>query len=306
MQLIRRFEITCNELYMQGKIPSTLHLCTGQEAVPTGVSFHLRASDYVFGTHRPHGHALAKGVRAEHILAELYGKATGSCKGKGGSMHVGDMAVSMPPAIAIVGGNVPLAAGTALAQKMRRLDDVTVCYFGEGAANEGAWHEAVNAAALWSLPVIFVCENNLYAASTPFETAFRVRHVADRADAYGMPSEIVDGNAVLDVVAAAGRAVARARAGEGPTMLECLTYRQAGHSRSDPRTYRTKEEEAEWAERDPIARFTALLLADGRVTQGDIDAASAAVEDEIAAAIAFAESSPEPDPADALTDVFKD
>jgi pyruvate dehydrogenase E1 component alpha subunit len=306
MYLLRRFEETVNELYMLGKIPSTLHLYIGQEAVAVGVSAHLRKDDYVLSTHRPHGHALAKGVSPDAIMAELYGKATGTCKGKGGSMHVGDMEVGMPPAIAIVGGNAPIAAGAALAFKLQSSDRVSVCYFGDGATNEGAWHEALNAAAIWDLPVVFVCENNLYAASTPFNLAFRIENVAQRAGAYGIPAAVVDGNDVLAVYQAAGEAVARARAGEGPTLVECMTYRLCGHSRSDPRTYRSNEEEEHWQSKDPLPRFRSRLGNEGGVSEAEILEVEDAVEEALKESISFAESSPEPDPADLYTDVFKE
>lgn len=304
--LIRRFEETANELYMQGKVPSTLHLYIGQEAVAVGVSAHLRKDDYVLSTHRPHGHALAKGVSPNAIMAELFGKVTGTCKGKGGSMHVGDMSVGVLPAIAIVGGNAPIAAGAALAFKLQESDRVSVCYFGDGATNEGAWHEALNAAAIWDLPVVFVCENNLYAASTPFNLAFRIENVAQRAQAYGIPAVVVDGNDLLAVYRAAGEAVARARSGEGPTLIECMTYRLCGHSRSDPRTYRTKEEEEAWQARDPLPTFRSYLLTEGGLAEAQIVEVERVVEDALKAAIDFAEASPEPDPADLYTHVFKE
>jgi pyruvate dehydrogenase E1 component alpha subunit len=304
--LIRRFEETANELYMQGKIPSTLHLYIGQEAVAVGVSAHLRQDDYVLSTHRPHGHALAKGVSANAIMAELFGKGTGACKGKGGSMHIGDMNVGMLPAIAIVGGNAPIAAGAALAFKLQESGRVSVCYFGDGAANEGAWHEALNAAAIWDLPVIYVCENNLYAASTPFNLAFRIENVAQRAQAYGIPAMLVDGNDLMAVYRAAQEAVARARQGGGPSLIECMTYRLCGHSRSDPRTYRKKEEEDEWQARDPLPRFRSYLLSEWAITEEQLLEVELAVEESLKAAIAFAEASPEPDPVDLYTDVFKE
>lgn len=304
--LIRRFEERVNELYLQGRIPSTLHLYIGQEAIAVGVCAHLTDSDYILSTHRPHGHAIAKGVSINAIMAELFGKSGGCCKGKGGSMHVGDINVGMFPAIAIVGGNVPIAAGAALAQKMQKTDDVTVCFSGDGAANEGAWHEALNAAAIYELPAVFVTENNLYAASTPFNLAFKVENVADRACAYGMPGVVVDGNDMLAVHEAAGEAIARARRGEGPTLLECKTYRQCGHSRSDARGYRSKEEEQEWLEKDPIPRFREHLVGELGKDQAEFEAIDDRVEKEIDKAIAFAEASPEPEPAETYTDVFKE
>jgi TPP-dependent pyruvate/acetoin dehydrogenase alpha subunit len=214
MLIIRRFEERCNYLFMQGRIPSTLHLYIGQEAVATGVCAHLCPDDYALSTHRPHGHAIAKGVAPRAIMAELFAKSTGCCKAKGGSMHVGDINVGMVPAIAIVGGNIPIAAGLGLAAKRLGTDRVAVCFFGDGAANEGAFHEGLNMAAIWDLPVVYVCENNLYAASTPVSTTFKIENVADRAAAYGMPGVVVDGNDVEAVYQVAGEAIGRARRGE--------------------------------------------------------------------------------------------
>jgi pyruvate dehydrogenase E1 component alpha subunit len=306
MFLIRRFEERVNELYMEGRIPSTLHLYIGQEAVATGVCSALNQDDYVFSTHRPHGHALAKGVAPRAIMAELFAKSTGCCKAKGGSMHVGDVSVGMFPAIAIVGANVPIAAGVALACKMQKNGRVAVSFFGDGAANEGAWHEGLNVASIWKLPVVFVCENNLYAASTPFSLAFRIENVADRAAAYNMPGVVVDGNDVLAVHEVARAAIERARQGGGPTLIECKTYRLCGHSRSDPRTYRSREEEAAWRERDPIPNFHKWLLAQPICSSAELDEVEKDVEETIAEAIAFAEASPAPQPADLYADVFKE
>jgi pyruvate dehydrogenase E1 component alpha subunit len=304
MLTIRRFEERCNQLYLQGRIPSTLHLYIGQEAVAAGVCAHLRSDDYLFSTHRPHGHALAKGVSPRAIMAELYGKRTGCCRGKGGSMHVGDVSVGMFPAVAIVGGNAPLAAGTALAARRLTEDRVTVCFMGDGAMNEGAVHEAMNMAALWDLPVVYVCENNLYAASTPLAAAFKNEDLAGRAAAYGMPGVVVDGNDVTAVHQAAGEAIARARRREGPTFIEAQTYRQCGHSRSDPRTYRSRDEEVVWEARDPISNLAARLEELGVATAESL----AAIEREVTAlvddAIVFAEESPLPEPAEALDHVF--
>jgi len=306
MLTIRRFEERCNYLYMQGRIPSTLHLYIGQEAVATGVCAHLLPSDYISSTHRPHGHAIAKGVTLRSIMAELFAKRTGCCKGKGGSMHVGDMAVGMFPAIAIVGGGIPVATGAALACKRLATGGVSVAFFGEGATNEGAFHEALNMAAIWQLPAVFVCENNLYAASTPVSVAFRTDSVVGRAAAYGLPGEVADGNDVLAVHEAAGRAIERARSGGGPTLLECMTYRQCGHSRSDPRAYRTKAEEEEWAGRDPIKRMGEQLLAQGLATQSVLDQVEKDVTAAVDDAVAFAEASPAPEPEEALQHVFWD
>src|SRR5712692_1033015 len=300
MLLIRRFEERCNALFLQGKIPSTLHLAIGQEATAVGVCSALRPDDFVFGTHRPHGQALAKGVRPYAIMAELFAKVGGCCKAKGGSMHVGDVSVGMFPAIAIVGANAPIATGAALSAKMRGSGQVAICVFGEGGANEGAVHEAMNMAAIWRLPVLFVCENNLYGASTPVSQVVAVPNIADRAAAYGMPGIVVDGNDVLAVERTAQEAVERARRGEGPTLIECKTYRLCGHSRSDACNYRTREEEAEWREKDPLLRLRRKLCE--TVPGTSCDDAIAHIEGEVSAviddAVAFAESSPSPLPED--------
>ena len=304
MLTIRRFEERCNQLYMQGRIPSTLHLYIGQEAVAVGICAHLRPDDHLFSTHRPHGHALAKGVSPRAIMAELFGKRTGCCQGKGGSMHVGDVKVGMFPAIAIVGGNAPLAAGAALAAKRLTADRVTVCFMGDGAMNEGAVHEAMNMAALWDLPVVYVCENNLYAASTPLAVAFKNEDIAGRAAAYGMPGVVVDGNDVEAVHQVAGETIARARRREGPTLIEAQTYRLCGHSRSDPRTYRSKEEEAAWQTRDPIPNLAARLEEMGAATNESLSDIEREVTAEIDDAVAFAEESPLPEPEETLDHVF--
>lgn len=304
MLTIRRFEERCNYLFMQGRIPSTLHLYIGQEAVATGVCAHLRPDDYLLSTHRPHGHAIAKGVAPGAIMAELFAKSTGCCKAKGGSMHVGDIQVGMFPAIAIVGANIPIAAGVGLAAKRLGTDRVAVSFFGEGAANEGAFHEGMNMAAIWDLPVVYVCENNLYAASTSVSVSFKIENIADRAAAYGMPGVVVDGNDVEAVYQVAGEAVARARRGEGPTLIECKTYRLCGHSRSDPRTYRSKEEEAMWEAKDPIPRLGERLKEMDLATDETLVAIEQEVTELIDQAVAFAEESPLPEPTETLKHVF--
>ncbi|HSV74647.1 MAG TPA: thiamine pyrophosphate-dependent dehydrogenase E1 component subunit alpha [Chthonomonadales bacterium] len=305
MLLIRRFEERCNALFLQGRIPSTLHLYIGQEAVAAGVCSALRVDDYVTGTHRPHGHALAKGVSPRAIMAELMAKETGCCKGRGGSMHVGGIEVGMFPAVAIVGAGSPIAVGAALSAKMRGSDQVSVSFFGEGATNEGDWHEAMNMAAVWKLPVLFVCENNLYGASTRFEHAFSVPNIAGRASAYGMPGSEVYGNDVEAVRAAALDAVARARSGGGPSLIECRTYRLCGHSRSDACAYRPDEEEADWRRRDPLPGTAARLRAAPHdVAQHRLDALEHEVAAEVDDAVAYAEASPSPDPAEVAAHVY--
>ena len=296
--LIRRFEDRVYRLFLDGEIPGTLHQYQGQEAVAAGVCDVLRRDDWITSTHRPHGHALAKGVSARAAMAELYGKATGCCGGKGGSMHLGDPEVGMLPAIAIVAGGNTVVTGLGLAMKLRRTDQVAVCFFGEGASNEGAFHEGLNFAAVEQLPIVLVCENNLYGASTPYTRVSLVPDVAERAKAYGVPSQIVDGMDALAVREAAAGAVSAARAGTGPTLLECKTYRFTGHSRSDARGYRTREEEAEWSERDP------LLVLGAKLSQAELDRAEDEVRAELDDAVEFARSSPLPDPQTAFEDVY--
>src|ERR1700722_2231443 len=302
MLTIRRFEERVYLLYLQGEIPGTLHQSQGQEAVAVGVCDVLRRTDWITSTHRPHGHALAKGVDLRAAMAELFGKATGCCGGKGGSMHLGDPSVGMLPAIAIVGGGNTIVTGLGLAFKLMRTGQVAVCFFGDGATNEGAFHEGLNFAAVQHLPVVFACENNLYGASTPFDRVSLVADVADRAAAYGVRGEIVDGMDVLAVREAAERAVSEARAGAGPALLEFKTYRFAGHSRGDVRGYRSRDEEADWMERDPILRLRERLASS--LDSGALEAMDAQVEAAIDDAIEFARNSPLPRAEDALTDAY--
>lgn len=304
MLLIRRFEERVYLLFLQGEIPGTVHQCQGQEAVAVGICAHLRRTDWITSTHRPHGHALAKGVTPRAALAELYGKATGCCGGKGGSMHLGDPEVGMLPAIAIVGGGNTVVTGLGLAFKLRKSDQVAVCFFGEGATNEGAFHEGLNFAAVQHLPIVFVCENNLYGASTPYHQVSLVTDVAERARAYGVPGQTVDGMDVLAVHKAGGEAIAQARDGAGPILLECKTYRFIGHSRGDARGYRTKEEEAAWKERDPITRLGRALVSAGRADEADLERIGGEVEREIDDAVEFARTSPDATPEQALEDIY--
>jgi TPP-dependent pyruvate/acetoin dehydrogenase alpha subunit len=298
MLRIRRFEERVYRLFLEGEIPGTLHQYQGQEAVAVGVCDVLRRDDWITSTHRPHGHALAKGVTSRAAMAELYGKATGCCKGKGGSMHLGDPEVGMIPAIAIVGGGNTVVTGLGLAMKLHRTDQVAACFFGDGATNEGAFHEGLNFAAVEQLPIVLVCENNLYGASTPYGRVSLVPDVAERAKAYGVPSQIVDGMDVLAVRDACAQAVVRARTGGGPTLVECKTYRFTGHSRSDARGYRTREEEQEWSQRDP------LIVLGARLDEATLAELEAEVRAELDDAVEFARSSPLPDPAQALEDIY--
>jgi pyruvate dehydrogenase E1 component alpha subunit len=304
MYLIRHFEMKVNELFLKGIMPGTIHLSLGQEATTVGACLALNPSDIITLTHRGHGQALAKGVTAKALMAELFGKATGCCKGKGGSLHIGDLSVGALPAIAIVGASSPIAAGFAFAFKRHQTGQVALNFFGEGAANKGDWHEALNLAAIWKLPVIFLCENNLYGVSTHITDILSVETVAERACAYGMPGTTIYGNDPMTVYLAVQEAAARARAGEGPTLIECLTYRRGGHKRDDPGTYRPTEEVEAWFKTDPIPTFRARLLADGRFDEAFVNSLEADVNRELEEAVQFALNSPDPNLQIALEDVY--
>jgi TPP-dependent pyruvate/acetoin dehydrogenase alpha subunit len=290
MALIREFETRVNRLFLQGRIPGTIHLSLGQEACAVGATAALRRDDWITITHRGHGQALAKGVSPRAMMAELFARETGCCRGRGGSLHVGDVSVGALPAIAIVGASVPIAAGLAFAFRERGEDRVALCFLGDGAMTEGDTHEGLNLAALWQLPVVYVCENNLYSVSTPVERQMRMTRLSDRAAAYGMTAGRVDGNDVVAVRAATLEAVQRARAGGGPSFVECLTYRQGGHKRDDPGTYRPRDEVEQWLRRDPLDRVRAALEALGR-GEDAVDAERRAAE-AIDDAVEFAERSP--------------
>jgi len=301
---IRQFEERIKLLFLEGSMPGTIHQSQGQEASAVGVCAALNPDDYITSTHRPHGHALAKGLTPEEMMLELFGKAAGCCKGKGGSMHIGNMQKGMLPAIAIVGGGIPIAAGMALAFKLRKQPQIVACFFGDGATNEGAFHEGLNLASIWSLPVIYVCENNLYGASTAISKVTRVPRLSEHVQIYGIRSETVDGNDVLAVYEAARRAVDEARRGEGPVFLELLTYRRTGHSRRDPSHYQPKEEQEVWFSRDPILVLKNGLLAREDVTDSDLSAIESKVEGVIEAAVETARQAPLPTADDLTTDVF--
>ncbi len=304
MLTIRKFEERVKYLFLEGIMPGTIHQYQGQEACAVGVCSALNPADIITSTHRPHGHALAKGLSIQEILDELFGKTTGCCKGKGGSMHLGNLAKGMVPAIAIVGGGVPIATGLALAFKMKKEPGVAVCFMGDGATNEGAFHEAVNMGAIWDLPVVYVVENNLYGASTHVHSVMKAKNVSDRAVAYGIPGITVDGNDVLKVYEAATEAVTRARDGKGPTLLELQTYRITGHSRRDPSLYQPEEERKTAMENEPIRRFETYLFERADVTKTDIENIQAAIDDEIEIAVKAAISAPDPKPEDVYEDVF--
>jgi TPP-dependent pyruvate/acetoin dehydrogenase alpha subunit len=298
------FENRVNSLFLQGKMPGTIHQAQGQEACAVGVCSVLTEKDMITSTHRPHEHAVARGIPLKSLMAELFAKKTGCCAGKGGSMHIGDPALGMLPAIAIVGGGIPIAAGYALSFQYLKQPSIVACFFGDGAANIGSFHEGINMAAIWDLPVVFVCENNLYAASTHFRKVMRVERISDRAAAYGIPGSTIDGNDVEAVYDAMLGAVERAREGNGPTLLELETYRSAGHSRSDPGHYRPKEEVVAWKERDPITRFEGKYLAEGLLSADLIHEIKSKVEGELNEAVKYAEESPSPLPEECLTDVY--
>ena len=276
-----------------------MHLCIGQEGVAVGACASLEPDDYITSTHRGHGHLIAKGGELDRMMAELYGKETGYCRGRGGSMHIVDVGLGILGANGIVGAGTQIAAGAGLSSKVRSSGQVVVCFFGDDASTEGMFHESMNLAALWDLPVIFMCENNLYGQFTPYEKHSRVPDVAEKARAYGVPGVIVDGNDVLAVKAATDEAAERARSGGGPTLIECKTYRWHGHMEGDVYGYRTAAEIEEWKKKCPIAGFRSRLISDGVASQEEFDDIDERVEAAVAAAIEFAETSPDPDPSTA-------
>jgi pyruvate dehydrogenase E1 component alpha subunit len=304
MLAIRLFEEKVYELYGQNLVPGTIHLYAGQEAVAVGVCENLRKDDYIVSTHRGHGHCLAKGARLDKTMAEILGKKTGYCKGKGGSMHIADFTVGMLGATAVVGAGIPIATGAGVSIKLRGTDQVAACFFGDGASNQGTFHEGINMAAVWGLPVLFVCENNLYAMGTRQTRVMLVEDIAERAAAYGIPGVSVDGNDVTAVYEAAQAAVRRARRGGGPTLIECKTYRHKGHSRWDPATYRSKEEVEDWLAKDPIDRLRRQLVTLKGFSAEDVAQIQEAVAESVDAAVKFAEHSSYPAPEEALDDVY--
>ena len=306
MHLIRLFEEGAEQAYMRGLIHGTMHLSIGQEASAVGICAPLTETDYITSTHRGHGHCIAKGADVGRMFAEFFGKETGYCHGRGGSMHIADVAKGNLGANGIVGGGLPIAVGAALSAKRRKTDRVVVSFFGDGANNEGAFHEALNMASIWKLPVVFVCENNRYGMSTSTERSTAVPNVADRASAYAMPGVIVDGNDFAAVAQASFDAVERARRGEGPTLIESKTYRIRGHSRSDRNRYRTKEEIESWQNRDPILAFEGELRTLGLMAEDAIATVRQEAEATIAAAVQFASDSPAPEQGDLTGFVYTD
>jgi TPP-dependent pyruvate/acetoin dehydrogenase alpha subunit len=304
MARIRAFEERVAKLFADGRIPGFVHLYAGEEAVAVGVCAHLDDRDFITSTHRGHGHCIAKGVELGPMMAELFGRVDGSCKGKGGSMHIADVSKGMLGANGIVGGGPPLACGAGLTAKRRGTGAVCVCFFGDGAAEQGTTHEGMNLAAIWKLPVVFVAENNGFAESTPVGYHCAASTIADRAAAYNIPGVAVDGYDVVAMYEAAEEAIARARRGEGPSLIEAKTWRYFGHFEGDQVTYRTAEQSAAYREHDPLTFFAKQAVERGLLTAAQVEERNAAAEAAVDEAIAFAEQSPQPPPEDTLTDVY--
>ncbi len=304
MNEIRDFEMKALSFFEQNKLRGSVHLYVGEEAIAATICSQLRDTDYITSTHRGHGHCIAKGAELGKSMAELMGKATGYCKGRSGSMHIADFTKGNLGANAIVGGGIGIATGAALAAKLRGSDQVAVSFFGDGASNEGTFHEAINLAAVWKLPVIFICENNLFGISVPVSESTSVEDISVRAASYNIPGYTVDGNDVLAIDEVFAKAVARAKAGDGPTLIECKTYRWLGHWTGDPQVYRTREEVEAWKEKDAIRRLREYMVAEGIVKAEELDAIEAQSKVDVDSAAEFALSSPEPDPATVTDDVF--
>jgi pyruvate dehydrogenase E1 component alpha subunit len=303
MVRIRRFEEKVSELFSKGLIPGFVHLYIGEEAVAVGVCANLTKNDYITSTHRGHGHCIAKGADLRRMMAELFGKKTGYCKGKGGSMHIADYSSGILGANAIVGANIPIATGAAFAAKSKGTNHVAVAFFGDGASNTGAFHEGINIAAAWKLPVIFVCENNLYAISTRTTRSTPIDNIADRAASYGIPGVIADGMDVMAVYESVHKAVERARKGQGPTLIECKTYRFYGSFEGDPQRYRTKSEREEWQMKDPL-NFGEKLVNMGVLTDADLQKIDQEVKSAVEEAVKYAQESPYPEPEEVTKDLL--
>ncbi len=304
MRQIRAFENRLHEDFAAGLIPGFVHLYAGEEAIAVGVCAHLDDDDFITSTHRGHGHCIAKGVGINEMMAEIQGKEAGCCKGKGGSMHIADVDRGMLGANGIVGGGPPLACGAGLSGQIRGSRQATACFFGDGGSNQGTTAESLNLAAVWKLPVVFVCENNRYAETTSTDYSIGGPDIAGRGTAFGMPGIVVDGQDVFAVYEAAGEAFRRARDGQGPTLLECQTYRYYGHFEGDEIKYRTRDEEAGFRDRDCIEQFRKTVTEGGLLEASELDAIDEAAEAAVVEAVAFAEQSPLPGPADCLEDVY--
>lgn len=306
MKKIREFEITAMNLFAEGKIPGFVHLYIGEEAVATGVCQHLSKDDYITSTHRGHGHMIAKGGDLKSMMAELFGKATGYCKGKGGSMHIADASKGILGANGIVGAGHNIAVGAGLSAKYKGSNQVCVCFFGDASTNQGTFHEALNLASIWKLPVVFVCENNYYGISMSQERHQSIKDIADRGNAYGIPGIAIDGNDVFAVYEAVEEAVKHARDGYGPTLIECKTYRHRGHFEGDPGTYKPAEEQKQWLEKDPVKRIINFMVENDIATQEEINKIDEKINEEIKEAIKFAMESPEPSLESAVEDIYSD
>ena len=307
MVTIRLFEEKIIDLYARGLVPGLAHLYVGEEAIAVGVCANLRDEDYITSTHRGHGHVIAKGAELKYMMAELFGKKTGYCKGKGGSMHIADVAIGILGANGIAGGGIPIAVGAALSAKIRKTDQVTACFFGDGSSNNGTFHEGLNFASVHRLPLVFVCENNGFGISVSQKQHQAIQDISIRAAAYNMPGITVDGNDVLTVYEASGKAIQRARAGEGPTLVECKTYRWRGHHEGDPnqgKRYRTMEEVQEWMKKCPIKRFEEKLVSEKILTRPKIKKIWEDVQKEIDDSVDFANQSPFPQAQDLYEDVY--
>ncbi len=304
MNIIRNFEDKAVYLFENNYLRGSVHLCTGQEAIPATVCSLLKEDDYISSTHRGHGHCLAKGADAGRAMAELMGKATGYCKGKGGSMHIADLTKGNLGANAIVGAGIPIAAGAALAAQLKGTGQVAVSFFGDGASNQGIFHEGINIASVWKLPVVFICENNGFGISVPVRESTSVKDISQRGAAYGIPGITVDGNDVFEINKAVSQAIETARSGGGPSLIECKTYRWHGHWTGDPQVYRTREEIDEWKKKCPVKRLRRQMLDNGTADEAELEKIEQEAHDEIERAAEFALESPEPDPATVMEDVF--
>ncbi|MCX5780146.1 MAG: thiamine pyrophosphate-dependent dehydrogenase E1 component subunit alpha [Firmicutes bacterium] len=306
MVTIRAFELKAVDLFAAGQIPGFVHLYLGEEAIATGVCANLETTDYIASTHRGHGHLIAKGGDLNLMMAELFGRTDGYCKGKGGSMHIADVDLGILGANGIVGAGMPLATGAAFACKYKENGAVAVAFFGDGASDRATFHESLNLASVWKLPVVFICENNGWAISNSQETHQNITDISDRASGYGIPGVSVDGNDVVAVFEAAGAAIDRARKGDGPTLVECKSWRWRGHFEGDPGAYKDPKDQADWLAKDPIPRLEKNLLKLKYATQAELDEIKAATEASVEAAIKFAGDSPIPDPKELFTDVYAD
>lgn len=301
---VRSFDLKAAELFTQALMSGNIHTCVGQEATAVGACQALRSTDFITATHRGHGHCIAKGGETKLMMAELFGKSTGYCKGKGGSMHIANVGLGILGANGIVGAGIPIATGSGLASKIMGKDEVTLAFFGDAASNQGTFHESINMASAWKLPVVFMCENNKYGVSVCIDRVTNTQDIADRAQGYHIPGLVVDGNDVFAVYEAVGVAAERARKGEGPTIIECKTYRHRGHYEGDPMVYRTKEEMQEWKERDGVVRLRNNIIESGVATAEELDSIEAEIRAEIEAAVEFAKESPYPDASEVTTDVY--